>query len=77
MQRSLVYLIQKQEKDDVFKDAKDDENELSVNEWELQLKIQKSTIDLNCSIQDLRFVFAVPTAKKLVNVGVKTLEIFE
>lgn len=61
----------------MFKDAKDDESELSVNEWELQLRIQKANIDLSCTVQDLRFVFAVPTAKKLVNVGVKTLEIVE
>lgn len=37
----------------------------------------KNHIDLECVISDLRFVFAVPTAKKMAQIGIRVFEILE
>lgn len=39
--------------------------------------VQKNHVDVNCVISDLRFVFAVPTANKLLKISMKLQDIFE
>jgi hypothetical protein len=41
-----------------------------LNEFDLSVTIlDQSNIDVVCTLSDMRFVFALPTAQKLVKVG--------
>ena len=61
MQRSLLSALY-QEENEEFKDAIESDDQKTVNEWELSVKIVESKIEIEVTISDLRFVFAVPTA---------------
>eukprot|EP00347_Sterkiella_histriomuscorum_P017164 403350423 len=78
MARSLLAQMSKNyDADEEFKDACSSEENLIINVWELKLNIEKKQIHVDCQISDLRFIFAVPTARKLIHIGIKLKDIFE